>query len=313
MKKPFLLSIIILYSIISKAQEITVGTGKCGTSITQSIPAKYDNGSWNGGKNNSWSLLLYTKEDLNIVTGNLTDLGFYIDCGSTKTYTTLSSQRIYIKETNQNEITSVNISDISTFTKVYDGNITWKRGSNLSASKNIISLTNPFNYSGTKNLLIYFENESATNVSMFGSIPFLWDNHGENKVSYSQYKLSNKNNSTGYIDKTLPVTYFKFSTPTTPPIITMELDQNICSGSSFSFTTVNVIPTTPTLTLKWTTSGTGIFNNNQIRNPIYTPSTLDKTNGSVILTLTATNSDGSSNTDFTLSISTPPNASIKNK
>lgn len=185
MKKQFLLSIIILYSIISKAQETIIGTAKCGSSITQSIPAKYDNGSWNGGKNNSWYLLLYTKEDLNIVNGNLTDLGFYIDCGSTKIYTTLSSLRIYVKETNQNEITSVNIPDTSTFTKVYDGDITWKRGSNLSASKNIITLTNPFTYSGTKNLLIYFENESGTSVSMFGSIPFLWDNHGNNKVSHS--------------------------------------------------------------------------------------------------------------------------------
>lgn len=310
MKKLFVLYIIALATITVNAQEVIVGSGICGGSTNSTVPVKYDDGSWNGGKNNSWSLMLYKKSELNNINGNLTQLGFYIDCGSTN-YSTVNNQRIYIKETNISQITSSNIPDLSTYTKVFDGAITWQKKSSF--IPNIITLTNPFSYSGTKNLLIYFENESGKSVSMWGSIPFIWDNQGSNRSSSKLYKLSNKNSSIGYIDKVLPVTYFKFSTPSTPPIITMELDQNICSGSSFSFTTVDVTPTSPTLTLKWTTSGTGIFNNNQVRNPTYTPSTLDKTNGSVILKLTAINPDGTSNTDFTLSISPPPNASIKNK
>ncbi|MBK7213950.1 MAG: gliding motility-associated C-terminal domain-containing protein [Bacteroidales bacterium] len=41
-------------------------------------------------------------------------------------------------------------------------------------------------------------------------------------------------------------------------------------------------------TLQWTTSGTGTFNNPALLHPLYTPSTVDVTNGSVFLKLTVT-------------------------
>ncbi|WBX72544.1 hypothetical protein PG913_06350 [Tenacibaculum pacificus] len=308
MKKLLILYIIALVTISVNAQEVTVGAGTCGGSITSNLPVKYDDGSWTSGKSNSWSLMLYKKSELNNINGNLTQLGFYTDCGSTN-YSTVNNQRIYIKETNISQITNGNIPDLSTYTKVFDGAITWQKKSSF--TPNIITLTNPFTYSGTKNLLIYFENESGKGVSMWGSIPFIWNNQGAKRTASTPYKLSNKNSSIGAIDKVLPVTYFKFSTPSAPPVITMELDQNICRGSSFSFTTVDITPINPTLTLKWITSGTGTFNNNTIKNPSYTPSNTDITNGDVILTLTATNPDGSSDASFTLSISPLPSASIK--
>ena len=42
-----------------------------------------------------------------------------------------------------------------------------------------------------------------------------------------------------------------------------------------------------TASLQWTTSGTGTFDNNALANATYTPSTADKTGGSITLTLTA--------------------------
>ncbi|MCD8432482.1 hypothetical protein LNJ05_06860 [Tenacibaculum finnmarkense genomovar ulcerans] len=310
MKQVFLLFIIFSYSTLLTAQQVTVGgkTVMCGSSETTFIPAKYDDGSWTSEKSNSWSLLLYKKNELNKIKGNLTELGFYANCNpySPKTYT-FSKQRIYIKEITKGAITSSKIPDLTTFTKVYDGDITWKRGVDLPSSLNIITLTTPFKYSGTKNLLVYFENESGKGAGGWSSIPFLWDNHGNNRVAYESYKLSDKGKYNGRIGKELPVTYFKFSPVSTPPEITMEADKSICSKSPFSFTGVSVTPAM--VTLKWTTSGTGRFNNKFIKNPTYTPSATDS--GNIILTLTAKNTDGSISKNFTLTINPLPTASIK--
>ncbi|MCD8407826.1 hypothetical protein LNI96_07775 [Tenacibaculum dicentrarchi] len=309
MKQVFLLFIIFSYSILLTAQEVTIGgkTVRCGSSETTVIPAKYDDGSWTSEKSNSWSVMLYKKNELNKIKGNLTELGFYANCNpyNPKTYT-FSKQRIYIKEITKGAITSSKIPDLTTFTKVYDGDITWKRGVNLASSLNIITLTTPFKYSGTKNLLVYFENESGKGAG-YSSIPFLWNNNGNNRVAYASYKLSDKSSSNGHIDRTLPVTYFKFSPASTPPEITMEADKSICSKSAFSFTGVSVTPAM--VTLKWTTSGTGIFDDNAIKNPTYTPSATDS--GNIILTLTAKNTDGSISKNFTLTINPLPTASIK--
>ncbi|MCD8443929.1 hypothetical protein G1K57_06905 [Tenacibaculum finnmarkense] len=299
MKQVFLLFIIFSYSTLLTAQEVTVGGGHCGTSTNSSVPVKYRG----YGKNNSWSVMLYKKNELNKIKGNLTELGFYVSCGN-QTYKTVHKQRIYIKETNQNTITNSKIPDLTTFTKVYDGDITWRK---KNYKPQIITLNTPFKYSGNKNLLVYFENESGQDISMFG-LPFLWDYQGENLVAHTLYKLSDKSNSKGYIDKIRPITYFKFSPITsTPPEITMEADKSICSKSPFSFTGVSVTPAM--VTLKWTTSGTGRFNNKFIKNPTYTPSATDS--GNIILTLTAKNTDGSISKNFTLTINPLPTASIK--
>ncbi|WP_370398455.1 hypothetical protein [Tenacibaculum dicentrarchi] len=309
MKKSFLLFLLFLCSVLLEAQEVTIGgaTVMCGSSQTSTVPVKYDNGSWTSGKSNSWSVMLYKKNELNKIKGNLTELGFYANCNSynPKTYT-FSKQRIYIKEITKGAITSSKIPDLTTFTKVYDGDVTWKRGVDLASSLNIITLTTPFKYSGTKNLLVYFENESGKGAG-FSSIPFLWNNHGNNRVAYASYKLSDKKNSNGHIDRTLPVTYFKFSPVSTPTKITMESNKSICSKSAFKFTGVSVTPAM--VTLKWTTSGTGRFNNKYIKNPTYTPSATDS--GDITLTLIATNTDGSISKNFTLTINPLPTAYIK--
>ena len=62
-------------------------------------------------------------------------------------------------------------------------------------------------------------------------------------------------------------------------------DASICEGSNY---TLGSATATNYATLGWTTSGTGTFSNATSLMPIYTPSTLDITTGSVILTLTST-------------------------
>jgi len=69
-----------------------------------------------------------------------------------------------------------------------------------------------------------------------------------------------------------------------PSQVNAGTDETICrtqqnitlSGSATNFSSV-----------LWTTSGTGVFNNATIFNPVYTPSIADRENGSVVLTLSA--------------------------
>ena len=62
--------------------------------------------------------------------------------------------------------------------------------------------------------------------------------------------------------------------------------------------------------LEWTTAGDGTFDDATIMSPIYTPGDQDIVNGSVVLTITATNGTNTLSDDMTLSLSTP--VSIEN-
>lgn len=69
------------------------------------------------------------------------------------------------------------------------------------------------------------------------------------------------------------------------PVVNAGNDGNICTSSTF---TINGASATHAALITWTTSGSGTFSNANILNPVYTPGISDITNGSVILTLTAT-------------------------
>jgi len=70
------------------------------------------------------------------------------------------------------------------------------------------------------------------------------------------------------------------------PVANAGTDIATCDNSAF---TINDAAASLYSTLNWTTSGTGTFINASTLNPTYTPSTGDVANGSVILTLTASN------------------------
>ncbi|MCD8423101.1 gliding motility-associated C-terminal domain-containing protein [Tenacibaculum finnmarkense] len=287
----------------TKVMEVTVGTGGCGQAAQSNIPAKYDNGSWNGGKKNSWSLMLYKASDLNNLAGKLTTIGFYTDCKN-KTYKRAKKQRVYVKEVSENEITNNSHPDLSTFTKVFDGEYTWKSGASFDTSRNDITLTEDFVYSGTKSLVVYYENESGIEMGhSLGNISFLWDNKGENRVAYAGYKNSEKNKSKGRISKELPVTYFKFSPApiAIQPVISMQnpAEASICENNSFTFSDISV---TENPILKWTTDGTGLFEDDAKLLSKYTPSDQDATKGFVTLSLTATKGKLSDTKTFKLNI-----------
>jgi len=77
-----------------------------------------------------------------------------------------------------------------------------------------------------------------------------------------------------------------------PPVMTLTVyagtDDNICIGDDYQCQG----DATDWVSVFWTTSGTGTFDDNTILNAVYTPSTEDIENGSVELTITATDNDG---------------------
>jgi gliding motility-associated-like protein len=72
-------------------------------------------------------------------------------------------------------------------------------------------------------------------------------------------------------------------------VVTAGDDANICEGGSFTLIGGSAQYHS---SVYWTTSGTGIFNNPNIQNPVYIPSVSDIANGQVVLTITAESAQG---------------------
>jgi len=91
------------------------------------------------------------------------------------------------------------------------------------------------------------------------------------------------------------------------PVVSPGPDTTICQGLTYSVAGSSVINHAG---FAWSTSGSGTFDNENILNPIYTPSVADETAGSVDLTLTATANAPCANVagTMTLSINVAPTA-----
>ncbi|KAF0195559.1 MAG: hypothetical protein FD166_2886, partial [Bacteroidetes bacterium] len=68
-------------------------------------------------------------------------------------------------------------------------------------------------------------------------------------------------------------------------------DATLCQGGSYTLSDASA---TFQASVQWTTSGTGTFNNVNAVKPVYTPSISDVINGSVVLTMEVTSSEGCS-------------------
>lgn len=184
---------------------INVGSGTCGNGTTKDVPFYYGDSYDDDYK--SWSKLLYLNSELTAAT--ITEIGFYT-C-TTSTINNATKQKIYMKEV-INATISNNTAPTATelandYTLVYDGDIQWQSGAN---QLNRITLSTPFTFSGTKNLLLYFSNEHGTNLvnSFSGGPLFVRDNTSSNRSVYQKYKTTK---GTGTIGTTFPKTYFKFA------------------------------------------------------------------------------------------------------
>ncbi|MCD8422592.1 invasin domain 3-containing protein [Tenacibaculum finnmarkense] len=215
MKKIILLVLSFLATTIyAQGNQVTVGTPECGRSISKAAPARYD---YVLEKENSWASMLYNASQIS-ASGAIKGLAFYADCMTSEecTFDTAKNQKIYLKEVDFNQFNSTSEPDLSTFTKVYDGDITWKRGliGQIENSKTQIAFDTEFKYSGKKSLVVYFSNENNTPLGGYmgcGTSPsFLWDDKaGEKSIIYENFKKGEKIAS-GSFGKERPVTRFYF-------------------------------------------------------------------------------------------------------
>lgn len=212
MKKIFLLVLSFLATTIyAQGNQVTVGTPKCGSSISKAAPARYD---YVLEKENSWASMLYNPSQIS-ASGAIKGLAFYVDCMTFNecNFDTAKNQKIYLKEVDFNQFNSTSEPDLTTFTKVYDGDITWKRGLTIENSKTQVVFDTEFEYSGKKSLVVYFSNENNKPLGGYtgcGTSPsFLWNDAGENTVVYEVFKKGEKKGEGNYA-KELPVTRFYF-------------------------------------------------------------------------------------------------------
>jgi len=145
------------------------------------------------------------------------------------------------------------------------------------------------------------ENESFTvtlaSASNYSSLE--WSSSGSgtfriNGVIHPEYTPSAGDISNGYVDLTLKANYINpcngFSTDRLRlnivplPDIDAGRDTSICEGMTYQISTASAIGQ---LSLYWTTTGTGVFTDNNTLMPVYTPSNNDIISGSVLLILHA--------------------------
>ena len=131
--------------------EVTIGTG---TSESGLVPSY-------GLFDYSWSGMIYLQSEIGNE-GDIESISFYVDASSPSSYV-MSNQKIYMAHTTNTQFPSSSVQEdfnsnyvSSNWTLVYDGVIDWSPGWEE------ITLSTPFSYNNTDNLLIKVENREGS-------------------------------------------------------------------------------------------------------------------------------------------------------
>ena len=180
----WILAFLLIFSINQGlfAQQVIVGTG---TITSYSTPARFN-------YNYGWSQAIYKASEINKA-GSITKIAYQVQNSPNMT---ANNQKIYLYETTASTITT-GYTDPSTMgaTLVYSGSISYVNGWVE------ISFQTPFNYSGTKNLMIAYENRHGSYISNY---PYFYHtNTGSNNTKYyynssSSYAFGGTNYYTFY-------------------------------------------------------------------------------------------------------------------
>lgn len=166
-------------------------------------------------------------------------------------------------------------------------------------------------------------NTSSTVPSASNFISLLWSTSGDGSFNNSAlltpiYTPGPTDITNGIMTLTLqangigsclPVTDDMTLLITPAPTAGAGSNEEICSGDVFDFSTSGTAPSaTNFISLQWSTSGDGSFDDATLLTPIYTPGAVDITNGVVTLTLQANGNCVPVTDDMTLTITPPPTA-----
>ena len=230
----FLLFLVNLTFVLNS--QITIGTG---TSNSEKYPL-------NGYYNYSWSQSIYLANEINS-SGNLTSIALYVD-NSPSNYT-MTNQKIYVRHTASSSISNSNYEDVSGFTLVFDGSITF----NGSGWK-VINLDIPFNYNGSDNLEFKFENRDGSYTSGF---PYF-------RYSFTPSGTINHRSKYDYKDADFPVNCLYCKTDRVLPNIQMTFQPCNLNAGVLSSTlnivnpgqnsTLSISGQDPSTTLQWESS-----------------------------------------------------------
>lgn len=176
-KKALLITIAVLlsHSFVNAQTTVQIGTGTNTSSYTP----------FRGYYGNSWSQQIYTSSEIG-TSGNIIKIAYQVSSGAAVNFT---NQKIYMKESTTSNFTSGYYVSPTTdgATLVYNGNVTYSNGWVE------ITLQTPFAYSGSNNLIVYYENRHGTNYS---SYPYFYTNY--NSGSYLARYYYNYNSSYAY-------------------------------------------------------------------------------------------------------------------
>lgn len=258
MEKQFFILLISLFSahfLIGQNTEVTIAGVGCGSSTVSAFPVPAIYGDWWDTNIQTWSVTRYEKTDNGLSSNagkNLTQINYYADCNRNTTYSSATNQKIYIKEVadGSSEISSLSYPNLSTYTLVFEGDITWTVNSNgvpIQFNRN----GNTFAYNGG-DLLVYFENKHNNPIEIGGglaaTVPILGENR--NNSSYNNRVKYKKFNNTSFsttatadgTKRSIPKTKFVFSPATPLPIELLSFSaENQGINTTFTWQTATEI------------------------------------------------------------------------
>ncbi|MFZ4399849.1 MAG: hypothetical protein ACOYO1_07435, partial [Bacteroidales bacterium] len=198
-----------------KAQSyVEIGTG----TVSSQYPVY---GSWKY----AWCSMLHTQANIGAAK-SITKIAFNYTDASPKTFT---NQKIYLKHTSSTVFADATYENPTTngYTLVYDGSITFSNGWTE------ITLSTPFAYNGTDNLIVHYENRYGT--APYGNFAATASTIGNNKASGSDVSFPI---ASGYLNpypSALPNVRFYYAStgPATPntPIPTDNQDKASASNA----------------------------------------------------------------------------------
>lgn len=132
-----------LIASISYSDYIEIGTG---TYHTANIP-------FYGYRDYGWSRVIYLQSEIGAAI-DITKISYCLS-NTVENYET-NNQKIYMKHTTDTIFFSNDYEDTSTYQEVYNGTINWDGSGWFD-----IILDTPFNYNGSDNLVIYYQNHDG--------------------------------------------------------------------------------------------------------------------------------------------------------
>ncbi|MCF7793860.1 MAG: hypothetical protein K9N09_08815 [Candidatus Cloacimonetes bacterium] len=151
MQKTILILLVLLFTAGSVfADYIQIGNPAPGmSSTTNDVP-------FDGSYDYGWSRVIYLQSEIGGPI-QITKISYFVYEAMPPSNYYTSNQQIYMKHTTDDYFTSTAYEDASSYTQVYDWGLNWNGG-----GWHDITLDFPFDYNGTDNLIIFYQNRDGT-------------------------------------------------------------------------------------------------------------------------------------------------------